>query len=106
MRRLIVFLNLFKFCNISKLNHVFNSHIKSVTLLTLYFPKVIFKKCNSSYTLFFNQQYIYIYINITQFTQPQQLQNESSPDFMVQVVFLFFEDSMKLLNDLSRTLDQ
>ena len=41
-----------------------------------------------------------------QFTQPQQLQNESSPDFMVQVVFIFFEDSMKLLNDLSRTLDQ
>ncbi|KAJ9691463.1 hypothetical protein PVL29_013593 [Vitis rotundifolia] len=41
-----------------------------------------------------------------QFTQPQQLQNESCPDFMVEVVFLFFEDSMKLLNDLSRTLDQ
>ena len=51
---------------------MFNSHIKSVTLLTLYFPKVIFKSV-TLLTLYFltnniyiyYQQYIYIYINIT-----------------------------------------
>nr|ABK22601.1 unknown [Picea sitchensis] len=41
-----------------------------------------------------------------QFTQLQQLQDESNPDFVAEVVCLFFEDSEKLLGDLSKTLNQ
>ncbi|KAL3812754.1 hypothetical protein ACJIZ3_014022 [Penstemon smallii] len=41
-----------------------------------------------------------------QFSQLQMLQDESNPDFVVEVVSLFFEDSQKLLNDLTTTLDQ
>ncbi|KOM54738.1 hypothetical protein LR48_Vigan10g063000 [Vigna angularis] len=39
-----------------------------------------------------------------QFNQLQQLQDESNPDFVVEVVTLFFEDAERLLNELSKTL--
>ncbi|ESW16763.1 hypothetical protein PHAVU_007G183200 [Phaseolus vulgaris] len=41
-----------------------------------------------------------------QFNQLQQLQDESNPDFVVEVVTLFFEDAERLLNELTKTLGQ
>ncbi|THG15666.1 hypothetical protein TEA_011582 [Camellia sinensis var. sinensis] len=41
-----------------------------------------------------------------QFTQLQQLQDESNPEFVVEVVSLFFEDSQRLLNEVTTALDQ
>ncbi|KAI9099085.1 hypothetical protein K1719_024852 [Acacia pycnantha] len=41
-----------------------------------------------------------------QFTQLQQLQDESNPDFVVEVVTLFFEDAERLLNELAKALGQ
>ncbi|XP_004486082.1 histidine-containing phosphotransfer protein 1 [Cicer arietinum] len=41
-----------------------------------------------------------------QFLQLQQLQDENNPEFVVEVVSLFFEDSERILKDLSFSLDQ
>ncbi|KAJ1433937.1 Signal transduction histidine kinase, phosphotransfer [Sesbania bispinosa] len=41
-----------------------------------------------------------------QFNQLQQLQDESNPDFVVEVVTLFFEDAERLLNELAKALGQ
>eukprot|EP00271_Cylindrocystis_brebissonii_P012872 TRINITY_DN3237_c1_g3_i1.p1 TRINITY_DN3237_c1_g3~~TRINITY_DN3237_c1_g3_i1.p1 ORF type:complete len:167 (+),score=61.56 TRINITY_DN3237_c1_g3_i1:341-841(+) len=40
-----------------------------------------------------------------QFTQLQQLQDESNPEFVGEVVELFFEDSEKLLEDLTAEME-
>ncbi|XP_010548900.1 PREDICTED: histidine-containing phosphotransfer protein 1 [Tarenaya hassleriana] len=42
----------------------------------------------------------------SQFLQLQQLQDESNPDFVAEVVNLFFQDSERLLNDLTLALGQ
>ncbi|CAL0300069.1 unnamed protein product [Lupinus luteus] len=39
-----------------------------------------------------------------QFNQLQQLQDESNPGFVVEVVTLFFEDAERLLNELTKAL--
>ncbi|XP_047318830.1 histidine-containing phosphotransfer protein 1-like [Impatiens glandulifera] len=41
-----------------------------------------------------------------QFSQLQQLQDESNPEFVFEVISLFFEDSERLLNELSKSLNQ
>ncbi|KAI4372248.1 hypothetical protein MLD38_010502 [Melastoma candidum] len=41
-----------------------------------------------------------------QFTQLQQLQDETNPNFVVEVVSLFFQDSERLLNELAKSLSQ
>uniref|UniRef100_A0A2P2J611 Histidine-containing phosphotransfer protein n=2 Tax=Rhizophora mucronata TaxID=61149 RepID=A0A2P2J611_RHIMU len=41
-----------------------------------------------------------------QFNQLRQLQDQSNPDFVVEVVSLFFEDAERLLNELAKALDQ
>ncbi|XP_055816825.1 histidine-containing phosphotransfer protein 1-like isoform X2 [Solanum dulcamara] len=41
-----------------------------------------------------------------EYIQLQQLQDESNPDFVVEVVSLFFEDSERLLNELAKALNQ
>ncbi|KZV32389.1 histidine-containing phosphotransfer protein 1-like [Dorcoceras hygrometricum] len=41
-----------------------------------------------------------------QFVQLQKLQDECNPDFVVEVVSLYFEDSEKLMNNLATALQQ
>ncbi|CAA3000308.1 histidine-containing phosphotransfer 1-like [Olea europaea subsp. europaea] len=41
-----------------------------------------------------------------QYVQLQKLQDDSNPEFVVEVVSIFFEDSEKLLNDLASSLQQ
>ncbi|KAI4303543.1 hypothetical protein MLD38_039155 [Melastoma candidum] len=41
-----------------------------------------------------------------QFTQLQQLQDENNPNFVVEVVTLFFQDSERLLDELAKSLVQ
>ncbi|XP_061359663.1 histidine-containing phosphotransfer protein 1-like [Gastrolobium bilobum] len=41
-----------------------------------------------------------------QFLQLQQLQDENNPEFVFEVASLFFEDSERLLKDLTFALDQ
>ncbi|XP_022868490.1 histidine-containing phosphotransfer protein 1-like isoform X3 [Olea europaea var. sylvestris] len=41
-----------------------------------------------------------------QYVQLQKLKDESNPEFVVEVVSIFFEDSEKLLNDLACSLQQ
>ncbi|KAH9614181.1 hypothetical protein KSS87_009653 [Heliosperma pusillum] len=41
-----------------------------------------------------------------QFTQLQKLADESSPDFVDDIVTLFFQDSDKLIENLARALEQ
>ncbi|KAI4343240.1 hypothetical protein MLD38_027768 [Melastoma candidum] len=41
-----------------------------------------------------------------QFTQLQQLQDENSPNFVAEVVTLFFLDSERLLNELAKSIVQ
>lgn len=54
---------------------------------------------NSLFLVFFKKGFL-----DEQFNQLQQLQDESNPDFVVEVVTLFFEDAERLLNELSKTL--
>ncbi|GAB4855495.1 peroxiredoxin type-2 [Ancistrocladus abbreviatus] len=41
-----------------------------------------------------------------QFNQLQSLQDESNPEFVVEVITLFFEDSERLLDELAKALCQ
>ncbi|XP_023520625.1 histidine-containing phosphotransfer protein 1-like [Cucurbita pepo subsp. pepo] len=44
------------------------------------------------------------YLN-DEFKELQSLQDESNPEFVVEVVSIFFEDSQRLINELAKALD-
>ncbi|CAO2839677.1 unnamed protein product [Amaranthus hypochondriacus] len=52
-----------------------------------------------------NSLYVEQYVD-DQFTQLQKLADESNPDFVFEVVTLFFQDSEKLIDNLTKALEQ
>lgn len=56
--------------------------------------------------LFFNDKFFFCLKAFLdeQFNQLQQLQDENNPDFVVEVVSLFFKDSERLMDELNKAL--
>ncbi|KAK7277689.1 hypothetical protein RJT34_22704 [Clitoria ternatea] len=45
------------------------------------------------------------YLDDDQFSQLQKLQDDSSPDFVIEVVTMFFDDSENLLKSMARAME-
>lgn len=59
-----------------------------------------------SFPFFFNDKFFFCLKAFLdeQFNQLQQLQDENNPDFVVEVVSLFFKDSERLVDELTKAL--